>query len=377
MNLTMSTFSQLVLARAVVILLLALALLLLVCVRPSSAWLSSSFSHPRKVPAATPKTLALYATSPTRIVVPASELDTNLTKEERTVVSVVRSCGPAVAYVTSVQPLPADLVEPTSSRGRGRRSWRRNNRRGPSQKDNNKEEKVTDDNTVLPRGQPLGSGSGFMVSSDGYIVTNYHVVEAAYQRIAAAESLEGMVDDLVSNITSLIPWNTSVLASKWRSNVRPGDLPRVYVRISSDTNYQECRIVNVKEDLDIAVLKIVSRNDNSTLPSDSIVTFGSSSDLLVGQSLVAIGNPFGLDNSVTTGVVSALNRDLDFDALGGGPRRRGRGPSRPLRNCIQTDAVRYLWFFFLSLFNLFIFAHYLNRAHRPSIQAIQEAHYLI
>ena len=124
------------------------------------------------------------------------------------------------------------------------------------------------------------------------------------------------------------------------------NLPEVYVRNNSNTLYQKCRIVDVKPDLDVAVLKLVTsdnnnNNNNNNNNSDngeaiapvSAVKFGSSSDLLVGQTLVAIGNPFGLDNTVTTGVVSALNRELNT------VRGRSRTRVTPLRNCIQTDAA--------------------------------------
>ena len=57
------------------------------------------------------------------------------------------------------------------------------------------------------------------------------------------------------------------------------------------------------------------------------ITVGSSADLLVGQMTLAIGNPFGLDQTLTTGVVSALNREMESI------------PGRVIRNVIQTDAA--------------------------------------
>ena len=326
---------------------LLLSLLLLLAANETSfSWVSPCISTRHKSHAPVQSQTRLYAAGAAaaatdRIAVPASELDAELTKEERNVVSVVRSSGPAVAYVTSVQPFFESTSTSIGRNDRRSRYRRRRQATAPSSAKN--------DTSLgqLPRGQSLGSGSGFIVDTEGYLVTNYHVIEAAYQRIAAAKSVEKMVDGLVSNFTSsLAPFNVNVssLASKWRqsvlSNTDANNLPQVYVRINSETNYQQCLIVDVQEDLDIAVLKIMDTNTNDTTGSmfniNSVVQFGSSSDLLVGQSLVAIGNPFGLDNTVTTGVVSALNRELG----GLGTRSRiMRSSARPLRNCIQTDAA--------------------------------------
>jgi len=84
---------------------------------------------------------------------------------------------------------------------------------------------------------------------------------------------------------------------------------------------QSATIVGYEPEKDLAVLRISTRG----LPKP--ITVGSSSDLQVGQSVLAIGNPFGLDYTLTTGVVSALGRDVD--GVGG----------RPIRGCIQSDAA--------------------------------------
>lgn len=261
----------------------------------------------------------------TRIAVPASELDADLTKEERDVVSVVRSAAPSVAYVTSVLPFDDSLYE-----GRGRRKQQRRRPQSNGRTSSRKNETETD----LPRGQSLGSGSGFVIDSQGYLVTNYHVVERAYQIQSTAETVDKMTHELIGNFSELSGLSLETLNNalqRFSAPYRQMPLPEVFVRISSSTRYRECRIVDVKPDLDIAVLKIVNMtSDDNTIKT---IHFGSSSELLVGQTLVAIGNPFGLDSSVTTGVVSALNRDLQ--TVGG--RSRMSNPT-PLRNCIQTDA---------------------------------------
>merc|ERR1712127_798361 len=91
---------------------------------------------------------------------------------------------------------------------------------------------------------------------------------------------------------------------------------------SNSASYHQCEIVDVVEELDVAVLKI-----SNSLPSLKALAYGSSSDLLVGQSLLAIGNPFGLDRTLSQGLVSALGRSVTGVA------------GNAITNCIQTDAA--------------------------------------
>merc|ERR1712157_408380 len=81
-------------------------------------------------------------------------------------------------------------------------------------------------------------------------------------------------------------------------------------------------VVGIEPEKDLAVLRL---RDRSNLPRP--IDVGTSNDLQVGQSVLAIGNPFGLDDTLTTGVVSAVGRD--GDGIGG----------RPIKGCIQTDAA--------------------------------------
>jgi S1-C subfamily serine protease len=121
-----------------------------------------------------------------------------------------------------------------------------------------------------------GTGSGFMVDDRGYILTNNHVVENA-------DSLEVTLAD--------------------KSKV-PAKL------IGRDPNN------------DLAVIRI-------NVPKEKLapIRLGDSSQLQVGQMAIAIGNPFGLDRTVTRGVVSAVGRSLKADT------------GRQIRNVIQTDAA--------------------------------------
>jgi S1-C subfamily serine protease len=106
-----------------------------------------------------------------------------------------------------------------------------------------------------------GTGSGFIIDKEGHIVTNYHVIEGA-------ESIEVTL---------------------------------------ADGTRAPARVVGVDPLNDLAVIKIDVQPDR-LVP----VELGSSSDLLVGQRALAIGNPFGLDRTLTVGVISSLGRPLEL-----------------------------------------------------------------
>jgi len=122
-----------------------------------------------------------------------------------------------------------------------------------------------------------GSGSGFIYDHDGHIVTNLHVL------------IEGR---------------------KWTVTL-------------ADRSQWEASFVGAAEEKDLAVLKIDA-------PSERLkpIALGTSSDLQVGQKVFAIGNPFGLDQTLTTGIVSALGREI-----------RSPLSERPIQDVIQTDAA--------------------------------------
>lgn len=123
---------------------------------------------------------------------------------------------------------------------------------------------------------PRGSGSGFVWDNAGHIITNYHVIQGA---------------------------------------------DRATVTLSDGSTFQ-AKAVGVAPEKDLAVLKIdAPRSQLRAIP------LGNSSDLKVGQSVYAIGNPFGLDQTLTTGIVSALGREIKSVA------------GIPIREAIQTDAA--------------------------------------
>jgi S1-C subfamily serine protease len=123
---------------------------------------------------------------------------------------------------------------------------------------------------------PAGSGTGFIWGTDGYIVTNYHVVEGANKVMITLQD-----------------------QSTWPA-----------------------KVVGLAPERDLAVLKISAPNEKLTA-----LSLGDSSQLTVGRKVLAIGNPFGLDATLTTGVVSALGREIES------PNQRKIG------NVIQTDAA--------------------------------------
>ncbi len=123
---------------------------------------------------------------------------------------------------------------------------------------------------------PRGTGTGFVWDNAGHIVTNFHVIQGANgARVTLA-----------------------------------------------DQSIFDAKLVGAFPDRDLAVLRIDAPKDK--LPP---IALGSSRDLQVGQRVYAIGNPFGLDQSLTTGIVSALNREIEsFN-------------QRTIRGVIQTDAA--------------------------------------
>ncbi|NLF09127.1 MAG: trypsin-like serine protease, partial [Pirellulaceae bacterium] len=122
-----------------------------------------------------------------------------------------------------------------------------------------------------------GEGSGTVIDRAGHILTNYHVVEGAKE---------------------------------------------IRVTLFDGKSY-DAQLVGGDPDTDVAVLKIDA-------PAETLfpAVFGSSTDLLVGQRVFAIGNPFGLERTLATGIISSLNRSI--------PGRSGR---RSLRSIIQIDAA--------------------------------------
>ena len=127
-----------------------------------------------------------------------------------------------------------------------------------------------------------GTGSGVVIRSDGYILTNNHVVDA--------------------------PQASVTVSFNGAENV---DVP--------------ARVVGRDPDTDLAVIKVLT--DKKVVAA----SLGQSRGLVVGDPVIAIGSPLGLAGTVTTGIVSALNRTVNVPGEDGG--------RTPLFNAIQTDAA--------------------------------------
>jgi S1-C subfamily serine protease len=137
--------------------------------------------------------------------------------------------------------------------------------------------------------QRQGTGSGFVWDDQGRIVTNFHVVR---------DTLQVSADGVVS--------------------IRQSATVRV---IMHDRSGWSARLVGVAPDSDLSVLQIDA-------PADKLkpIPLGSSSDLEVGQTVFAIGNPYGQTLTFTHGIISALDREIESPT------------DRPITGVIQTDA---------------------------------------
>ena len=140
---------------------------------------------------------------------------------------------------------------------------------------------------------PQGSGSGFVWDKQGHLVTNFHVIK---------------------------------------------DAQRAKVTMSDGKTY-DAKLVGYEADKDLAVLKLVNGGDGraDALGADAFseawklslspIAVGTTQNLRVGQKVFAIGNPFGLDQTLTAGIVSGVGRDIKSIT------------GRRIRDVVQTDAA--------------------------------------
>ncbi len=128
-----------------------------------------------------------------------------------------------------------------------------------------------------PYVQDGGSGSGSIIDKRGYVLTNVHVIQ---------------------------------------------DATKIYVSLFDGTQY-EAEVVGYDLDSDLAVIKFTPPKEVEL----KTIAFGDSTELKVGQRVIAIGNPFGLERTMTTGIVSGLGRPIQ------------NSNNRIIRNMVQTDAA--------------------------------------
>ena len=147
-------------------------------------------------------------------------------------------------------------------------------------------------NSIFGFGMPTTSeatatGSGIIISEDGYIVTNNHVIDTS-----SSNSSYSYYD--ISNATS------------------------VKIKLHGSDELYDAKIVGKDSQTDLAVLKI----DKTGLTA---AEFANSDEATVGEFAMAVGSPLGLDTTVTTGIISAVNREVEADGT--------------TYVCIQTDAA--------------------------------------
>jgi serine protease Do len=191
---------------------------------------------------------------------------------ENSIVEIAKKQNPAVASITAI-----------SEKEKTHKSFRFDERR-PNPFDQfqgpfgNLPDQFRDFFERMPKGNPAprgGSGSGFVIDAEGHILTNHHVINEA---------------------------------------------DKIKISLEDDKEY-DAILIGSDPKTDIALIKIVQKEGkNETFP---FLALGDSDKLQVGEWVVAIGNPFGLSHTVTTGVVSAKGRDI------------GAGPYDEF---IQTDA---------------------------------------
>ena len=125
------------------------------------------------------------------------------------------------------------------------------------------------------------TGSGIIISEDGYILTNNHIVSTSSSSSSSSFS---------SNYYSV------------------SEAEKVTVTLFNDETTYEAKIVGTDEQTDLAVIKI----DKSGLTPAEL---GDSSSVVVGEFAMAIGNPLGMQSSVTSGIISAVNRTVQYSLL--------------------------------------------------------------
>ncbi len=188
-------------------------------------------------------------------------IKTDLVAEESTIIDVVKKANPAVVSIVITKDLPA--IE---------RYYQQYDPFGGSSLPSNNQDDSTE--------QTVGGGSGFFVTSDGYVVTNCHVVE---------------------------------------------DSSASYTVVDSDGKKYTAKILAKDPTMDVAILKVSGKNFK-------YLTFGDSDKIKLGQTAIAIGNALAeYQNSISKGIISGLSRSITASDTSGNTEQ--------LEGVIQTDAA--------------------------------------
>lgn len=189
---------------------------------------------------------------------------------------LIEKVSPAVVHVSTAGYIRSRNQSPFGPRSRAPRSledlfpYLFENR--PDRREYDRDEPAPEDEDGDKQTRPLGIGSGFIISEDGYVVTNHHVIDKA--------------DEIIVTLSN---------GDEYKAEIQGSD-----------------------EKTDVALLKLIDAKD---LP---IVKWGDDQQSRVGDWVLAIGNPFGLGGSASTGIISAIGRDIN---------------SGPYDDFIQVDAA--------------------------------------
>jgi len=169
---------------------------------------------------------------------------------------------------------------------------------------------------------PLGAGSGFVWDDKGHIVTNYHVVRNSAQAQVAILSkvMPNAPPPATPSPSTAVRNQSKQDLNEFRTSMRPTSLGSDMIDFTR--KIYKAKVVGVDPGKDIAVLKV-----DAPVYDLYPIDVGTSQGLRVGQGCLAIGNPFGLDHTLTSGIISGMGREIKSPV------------GRPISNVIQTDAA--------------------------------------
>ncbi len=166
-------------------------------------------------------------------------------------------------------------------------------------------------NSTFTEAGQKGSATGIVLSEDGYIITNCHVIQTTYE-------------DLVSSNANTNPFSSpfSFFGGGYEVESKTVKADKVMVTMSDDSEH-EAEIIGYDENTDLAIIKI---DVEGLIPA----VIGNSDDLVLGEKAITLGYPLGLGLSASGGMISGLDKELTTELSNGG--------TAPI-TLIQTDAA--------------------------------------